>query len=139
MSRCGDKAVAEDLTSETFMAVTAGPADAALSVARLAGVARHKLVDHWRWQARQRRLLQAVEELTAAEDSWDVELDRVRAPQVLSNLPLQYRAALRLRYLDGLSVPEAAVVVERTVAASEALLVRARCQFRRAYEESSDV
>lgn len=39
--------------------------------------------------------------------------------------------ALTLRYLDGLSVPEAATVMDRGVAATEALLVRARREFRR--------
>jgi RNA polymerase sigma-70 factor (ECF subfamily) len=45
---------------------------------------------------------------------------------------------LTLRYLDGLSVPEAATVLDRSVGATEALLVRARREFRHVYEESSD-
>jgi hypothetical protein len=37
-----------------------------------------------------------------------------------------------------LGVPEAAAVLDRTVAATEALLVRARREFRHLYEESND-
>jgi RNA polymerase sigma-70 factor, ECF subfamily len=139
MSRCGDRTVAEDLTSETFLAVAAGRANAPLTIAWLIGVARHKLVDHWRWQARQERLLHAVEgSSTEADDPWEIELVRWRAREVLTYLAPQHRAALTLRYLDGLSVPEAATILDRTVAATEALLVRARREFRHVYEGSSD-
>jgi hypothetical protein len=44
------------------------------------------------------------------------------------------RAALTLRYLDGLPVPDVARHLDRTVHATEALLVRARAAFRRIYE-----
>ncbi|MGI9146111.1 MAG: RNA polymerase sigma factor [Chloroflexota bacterium] len=138
MARCGDQAVAEDLTSETFLA--AAQQDAPLTVGWLIGVARHKLVDHWRRQARQERVLRMVEGPSAeVGDPWDVELDRWRAHEVLARLSPQHRAALTLRYLDGLSVPESAAVLDRSVAATEALLVRARREFRHVYEGSSDV
>ena len=42
---------------------------------------------------------------------------------------------LTLRYLDDLPVPEVAVLIDRTLHATEALLVRARAAFRRAYTE----
>jgi len=114
MARCGDRAVAEDLTSETFLAVAAGREEMPLTVGWLIGVARHKLVDHWRWQARQKRLLQAVEASSSdSDDPWDVELDRLHAHVVLTLLAPQHRAALTLRYLDGLSVPESAAVLGR--------------------------
>ena len=45
-----------------------------------------------------------------------------------------HRAALTLRYLDGLPVPEVARHLDRTVHATEALLVRARAAFRLLYE-----
>jgi RNA polymerase sigma-70 factor (ECF subfamily) len=67
-----------------------------------------------------------------------VELDRLYAYEVLTRLAPQHRAALTLRYLDGLSVPESAAVLGRGVAATEALLVRARREFRHVYEGSSD-
>jgi RNA polymerase sigma-70 factor (ECF subfamily) len=139
MGRCGDRAVAEDLTSETFLAVAAARQDVPLTVGWLIGVARHKLVDHWRWQARQARLFRAIEgSADDVEDPWDVELNGWLAHEVLARLAPQHRAALTLRYVDGLSVPEAATILDRSVDATEALLVRARREFRHVYEGSRD-
>jgi RNA polymerase sigma-70 factor (ECF subfamily) len=142
LPRCGSVAVAEDLTAETFLAAV----DAvrrrtvpAMSVAWLIGVARHKLVDHWRRQAREERnLTLAYDEPTPEEDPWDATLDAARAREVLETLGAHHRAALTLRYLDGLPVPEVAEHLGRTVHATEALLVRARVAFRRSYEEACD-
>jgi RNA polymerase sigma-70 factor (ECF subfamily) len=61
LSRCGQRALAEDLTAETFLAaVDSVRRDQAVTVAWLIGVARHKLVDHWRRQAREERSLALV-------------------------------------------------------------------------------
>jgi RNA polymerase sigma-70 factor, ECF subfamily len=137
ITRCGDRMVAEDLTSETFLA--AAGHDGLVSIGWLVGVARHKLVDHWRWQARQQRLLRAVEGASVElDDPWDVSLERWHAREVLARVAPQHRAALTLRYLDGLGVPEAAILLERSVAATEALLVRARREFRCIYEGGHD-
>ena len=54
---------------------------------------------------------------------------------VLGRLGAHHRAALTLRYLDGLPVAEVADHLGRTLHATEALLVRARRAFRSAYEE----
>jgi RNA polymerase sigma-70 factor (ECF subfamily) len=138
VSRCGDRALAEDLTSETFLAAAAAPAGAPRTVGWLIGVARHKLADHWRWKARQERLLDSVAGAVHDEDPWDAQLDVLRARAVLDKLSTPHRAALTLRYLDGCSVAETAQLLDRTVHATEALLVRARRAFRHDYEGSSD-
>ena len=112
----------------------------AVSTAWLVGVARHKLVDHWRHHAREERGLSALATTVPADDqdSWDERLDALRARAVLAALAPHHRAALTLRYLDDLSVPEVAAVLERTVHATEALLVRARVAFRRSYTVEGD-
>ena len=143
LARCGRQATAEDLTAETFLAAVDAvrrPEPPSLSVAWLIGVARHKLVDHWRRLGREERGLQAVGEAPEPEDPWDVHLDGLRAREVLEQIAPQHRAALTLRYLDDLPVPEVAAVLERSVHATEGLLVRARAAFRRVYsaEEPSD-
>jgi RNA polymerase sigma-70 factor, ECF subfamily len=145
LSRCGREGLAEDLTAETFLAAVDAvrrqpPAE--ISTAWLVGVARHKLVDHWRQQAREQRSLRAVgmaEGTGGAEDPWDAELDGLRARTVLDRLAPHHRAALTVRYLDDLPVAEVAALLGRSVHATEALLVRARAAFRRAYlaEEGS--
>jgi RNA polymerase sigma-70 factor, ECF subfamily len=136
-ARCGSVAVAEDLTAETFVAavraVDAGTVER-LSVAWLIGVARHKLVDHWRAEDRRRRKLALVVDDDPVEEPWDVRLDALRAHQVLRDLGPHHRSALTLRYLDDLPVPVVARHLGRSVHATEALLVRARAAFRRRYE-----
>ena len=138
LSRCGDRALAEELTSETFLgAVSACRKSGApeVSVGWLIGIARHKLADHWRGQQRRERTLRAVHDPHGErDDPWDVELDKLVARDVLAELATHHRAALTLRYLDGLSVPEVAQLLERTVHATEALLVRARTAFRKQYQ-----
>ena len=144
LSRCGRVALAEDLTAETFLAAVdaVGKDDPPpLTVPWVLGVARHKLVDHWRRQARDDRGLRALaDDIPPAEDPWDVHLDAARARATLERLGPHHRAALTLRYLDDLPVAEVAALLERTLHATEALLVRARTAFRRAYgeEEAGD-
>jgi RNA polymerase sigma-70 factor (ECF subfamily) len=139
LSRCGRAVVAEDLCAQTFLAAVGAVRrddPAPLSVAWLIGVARHKLVDHWRAQSREERGLALVGDGSEAEgnDPWDAQLDAMRARDTLGKLVPQHRAALTLRYLDDLPVPEVAAHLERTLHATEGLLVRARRAFRRAYE-----
>jgi RNA polymerase sigma-70 factor (ECF subfamily) len=133
--RCGSRQVAEDLTAETFLAAVRAHLDGRgpISAAWLIGTARHKLVDHWRRLAREERSLRLVDAEGAAEDPWDVRIGALRAQQVLDGLAPQHRAVLTLRYLDDLPVPQVAALLDRTLHATEALLVRARAAFRRAY------
>lgn len=141
-SRCGSAAVAEDLTSETFLAAAdAVQRDAVpdLTVAWLIGVARHKLVDHWRRREREDRLLAAVESEPAPDDDpWDVTLDLLVAHRVLDRLGAHHRSALTLRYLDELPVRSVAQCLDRTEGATEVLLVRARKAFRTIYDDLTD-
>lgn len=138
-SRTSSAAVAEDLTSETFLAavdaVRRGTVPE-LSVAWLIGVARHKLVDHWRRREREDRALTAVgSEPVNEDDPWDVRLDLALAHEVLATLGAHHRSALTLRYLDELPVRAVAECLGRTEGATEVLLVRARNAFRTAYTE----
>lgn len=133
-SRCGSAALAEDLTSETFLAavdaVRRGTVPE-LSVAWLIGVARHKLVDHWRRQERKQR---PVDTGPDRVDDWDVQLEALVAHETLASLGAHHRSALTLRYLDGLPVREVAEHLGRTEGATEVLLVRAKAAFRARYE-----
>ena len=105
-------------------------------MAWLVGVARHKLVDHWRRIDLERRKLGVIGcDAEPAEDPWDAQLDVAAAHAALSRLSAHHRAALTLRYLDGLPVAEVAGELGRSLHATETLLVRARAAFRRVYEE----
>ena len=140
-ARCRNRETAEELTADVFMAAVSSirrSTVAEVTTAWLIGIARHKLVDHWRRAEREQRRLHAVADdptVDKAEvDPWDVQLDVLAARDALEQLDAKHRAVLTLRYLDGLSVPEVAAVVGRSVHATEALLVRARRAFRDAYE-----
>jgi RNA polymerase sigma-70 factor (ECF subfamily) len=139
LSRCGQRALAEDLTAETFLAAVRAEQDGRgpTSVPWLIGTARHKLVDHWRRREREERGLRLLDGGSpATEDPWDAQLDALRAAEVLDRLSPAHRAALTLRYLDDLPVPQVAALLGRTLHATEALLVRARTAFRQTYEST---
>jgi RNA polymerase sigma-70 factor (ECF subfamily) len=140
LSRCDGRALAEDLTEETFLAAVdavRGDHPPTVTTGWLIGVARHKLVDHWRRQARESRALRALADDPSGDrvhdDPWDTQLDAIRTRDTLARLGPHHRLALTLRYLDDLPVPEVAHLLDRTLHATEALLVRARVAFRRAY------
>lgn len=136
--RVGNRAVAEDLTADTFLAAAEAIERGTLrdiSIGWLITVARNKMVDHWRRRAREDRKLALVETDDVVDDDVDLHIERARAKAVLAELGPHHQAALTLRYLDGLSVPEVADCLGRTVHATEALLVRARNAFRARYQE----
>jgi RNA polymerase sigma-70 factor (ECF subfamily) len=136
--RCGSVELAEDLTSSTFVAAASAVRRGTvpdLTMAWLVGVARHKLVDHWRHQAMAERSLTLLEggveeSVDPAQEIVDAEVAR----ELLRTLSPDYRSVLTLRYLDDLSVPETADLIGRSVHATESLLARARHAFRDVYE-----
>ena len=142
LGRCGQRPVAEDLTTEVFLAAMDSCRRgnvSEVSTSWLIGVARHKLVDHWRRVERERRGLRVLGGYAVSrDDPWDERLDALLAREVLAELSAQHRSVLTLRYLDGLPVPEVARCLDRTVHATEALLVRARGAFRAHYQRREE-
>jgi len=142
LHRCGGSIpVAEDLTQETFLAAVAELKKGLRVVTPIAwvyGIARHKLLDHYRRQERAGRPLalawvtKQVEQEVVVPD--DAEA-RERAIAALAAVAATQRAALVLCYLDGLSVVEAARLLGKSVEAVESLLARGRQTFKRAYLE----
>src|SRR4051794_12925542 len=137
LRRCGGSAAtAEDLTQETFVAVVAELRKGRrveAPVPWVLGIARHKLLDHYRRQSRRERTVELGDDLELVsgvpEDANDL------AVAALARVPASQRAALVLRHLDGFSVPEIASALGRSIEAVESLLVRGRTNFRRAYAE----
>jgi RNA polymerase sigma-70 factor (ECF subfamily) len=140
-ARCGNRAVAEDLTAETFLAAVGqihrDRVDA-VTVAWLIGIARHKLIDEWRRGARRPTTADVGDPpddvLARGDEVWDTVIDQHLVGDVMAELGPHHRSALALRYFDGLPVPEVADHLGRTVEATETLLVRARRRFRSEYE-----
>jgi RNA polymerase sigma-70 factor, ECF subfamily len=138
LRRCGgSSSVAEDLTQETFLAAVTElrrgrRIDAPLPW--IYGIARHKLLDHYR--RRERHARRSDREPDAVLASVQNETDD-RALVALAAVPAAQRIALVLRHVDGLSVPEVAAALGRSVEAVESLLARGRVGFRQAYGEAA--
>ena len=134
--RCDSAATAEDLTAETFLAaLTASRSGGEVNVPWLIGTARHKLVDHWRRSGRNQRLLEELWEGTELQVDSNEPVDALQVRGVLDRLLPHHRAALTLRYLDGLPVDQVAVLLERSLHATESLLMRAKTAYRQAATE----
>jgi RNA polymerase sigma-70 factor (ECF subfamily) len=143
--RCnGDTALAEDLTQSAFSEAIRqrhaydGRAD---PVTWLIGIARHKLVDHFRAEEREerRRLSLVVREidLDRGDGAWRDADERELLVDALGRLTAMQRAVLILHYADGLPVREVAREIGKSESATESLMTRAREALREAYEEAS--
>ena len=136
--RCESAATAEDLTSDTFIAAaSAVQRGAEVNVPWLIGTARHKLVDHWRRAGRQRAALEELWEQAEPPIDANDPVDVLHVRDTLARLTPHHRAALVLRYLDGLPVPEVAALLDRSVHATESLIVRAKAAYRHAEGSAS--
>jgi RNA polymerase sigma-70 factor, ECF subfamily len=140
LHRCGASAqVAEDLTQETFLAAVAELKKGKrvrTPIAWIFGIARHKLLDHYRRQERSERGLEFAGHADQIEDELvvpDDEEARERATAALASVAASQRAALVLCYVDGFSVREAAGILGKGEEAVESLLSRGRASFKRAY------
>jgi RNA polymerase sigma-70 factor (ECF subfamily) len=139
-----DRALAEDLTQETFLAAVAelrrGTA-VVVPVPWILGVARHKLLDHFRRQRRIGWTFLSWENVVEDDDLIAMEVNETTAAQAiaaLATVPSPQREALLLKYLDGLTVPEVAAALGRSVSATESLLARGRVTFRHRFQETGD-
>lgn len=140
----GDRALAEDLTQETFTSVvhairTGSPG--AQTLPWVIGVARHKLVDHYRNTAREGRRLSLAWSSGIGYDGEQLDLlgnvDSSDLLDLLRKLSPIHRLVLVLRYLDELSVDSVANEIGRSVHATESLLARARHALTRTYRETN--
>jgi len=143
LHRCGGSVqVAEDLTQETFLAAVSELKKGKrikTPIAWIYGIARHKLIDHYRGQERFERGLALAGEIDETEDEVvvpDEEQARERATAGLASVAASQRAALVLCYVDGFSVREAAGILGKGEEAVESLLARGRASFKRAYMEA---
>ena len=139
LHRCGRRPeLAEELTQQAFVEAVRsrhrfrGQAGATTWVI---GIARHKLVDHFRRAEREQRRLAPLESLPpgliGSSPNAPDEID-----DALALLPSLQRAALVLHYMDDLSVRDVARVIGKTEAATASLLARGRDAFRKAYSEA---
>ena len=134
----GDRAVAEDLTQESMLALARalnGPHPRiADPLAWLFGTARFKVIDHYRSRERSAETahdwLEGVETVAGDWDDLDRIVEREELVTALGRLPDSQRIALVLHYADGLSIAEIAAALDKSEHAVESLLARGRRSLR---------
>jgi RNA polymerase sigma-70 factor (ECF subfamily) len=149
LRRVGRQEEAEDITAEVFAAAFVGlprfrgPGSPYLW---LLGIARRKIADAWRRRAAQRETLASeltdspaapgcLEALAAEDAGPEAGVVRAEAARVLRGLMAQLspdqREALLLQHMEQLTIPEIALVMQRSPASVKSLLQRAREALRR--------
>jgi RNA polymerase sigma factor (sigma-70 family) len=127
-ARVGNRADAEDLTAEVFLAALR-PLRLSASVAEvrayLRATARTVLAAHWRETlGREITSIDAdIEQPPESEEA--ISLAPERVAQVLDTLPDNYRRILELRFLEGNSIKESAAKLGVSVANAKVLQHRA--------------
>lgn len=132
LRRCGDRATAEDLTQDTFVtAVNALRADQVdrLTIGWLIRCAQSRFIDHCRREDRRNRHLTVVAS-TETTPIDDAVIGEVIVAERLAELPANQRLVVVLHHLDGLTVPDIAKRLGRSVRSVESLLARARRAMR---------
>ena len=139
----GNRALAEDLTQETFASVVVAVRNGspgAQTLPWVIGVARHKLVDHYRNTAREERRLSLAWSSGIGQDDEQLDefagVDSADLVALMRKLSPDHRLVLVLRYLDELSLDEIASEIGKSVHATESLLTRARQALTRSYRET---
>jgi len=136
-SRCRDRAMAEDVTQDTFLTAVRTVADPAeVTVAWLVRVARNRLFDIVRRQARYAGKLRLVGAADQVPDDMDTTVEKLRMNEALDQLSIDQRLVLTLHYVDGLTVAALAEELGRSVKAVESLVTRARRNLRRELEDT---
>ena len=137
----GDRHLAEDVVSETVLALVRQVSSLTLRDGSLSGwliaVARNKLGDHRRNAARATALAAKARDDKSSpvagagpEAALEAAETRQRVLTVMDDLPDEERLALEWKYIDSLSVGEIADRLGRTEKAVESVLYRARRSFR---------
>ena len=131
---CGaDRDAAEDLVQDAYVNVLRRFRESNLDVLTIGYVVttvRNRFLDGIRQDDREaRRLRLIVSDNADQADGADVVSMASTVPR-LADLPDRERAALMLRYVDDLAVPEVAALLQLSVHATESLLARARTRLR---------
>lgn len=146
----GDPHLAEDIVSETMLALIRAVTDEATKIENPGGwlrsVANHKVQDHYRAVARVRHLIDEAKQNSDSNENQSAQDDpakcqeqkeqRAKIRQIMDALSDQHRNILEWKYLDKLSVREIAERCKTTEKAVESILFRARRDFRERFQKT---
>lgn len=136
--RCLDHALAEDITQETFIAAVRSTDDpSSITVPWLITVARNRLFDVLRRQVNYDKKLRLISNASRNDAETDIT-ERLRIESALKALPVRYRLALSLHYLNGMTVRAIAKELDQSEKAIESLMTRARKAMRAELERSRE-
>ncbi len=135
-----DRHLAEDIVSETVLALIKATADPETAIQNPGGwlrtVASNKIADHFRAAARVQHLIDEAKKSSETFDDEDAARQHEREERrdevriVMDALPEQQRMTLEWKYVDKCSVREIAERLDTTEKAAESILFRARKKFR---------
>jgi RNA polymerase sigma-70 factor (ECF subfamily) len=136
----GERALAEDLTQETYSAAlrafSAGTREA-ITAPYLLTIARNKMIDHFRKRDREAsKLEQLAPPETPDEIAGAIDNEVVR--ECLRKLPPMQRAVVALRFVDDLPLAEVAELLNKSTSAIDSLQRRALAGLRTMLEEHDD-
>lgn len=130
-SRCGNKQVAEDITSETFIIfwqVMENFQPGSKLSSFLIGIALNKLRQHYQnWNTQTRNIDENYAEAVDLTDYSEQEeqTSRAEVTAILQKLPERYAQILTLRYIENLSTAEIAAAMKLSIANIRQLQSRA--------------
>jgi RNA polymerase sigma-70 factor (ECF subfamily) len=139
----GDRAVAEDLTQDTFIkayrALPATSPDLAFK-AWLYRIATNTAISH----LRRNKIVRWIPFLAGTDHASDESIERsvgrrYDVEQALKRLPQHYAMILLLRHYQGLSLAETASALDITENAAKLRLFRARKAFAEVYQEGEEM
>lgn len=124
MRSVGRRDIAEDLTSDAFMALFRNLAaiDTSQLPAWLLTVVRNRAIDFWRRESRERQHLSTLPADPRAPEAATIEMDLLRSRMLK---PI-HRTCLVLRYVHGMTLPEVAAHTELTAGQVKGYLQYAR-------------
>ena len=135
-----DLHLAEDVVSETVLALIRAAADTEADISNPGGwlrsVASNKVNDHFRAAARVQHLIDQAKQTTEVADfdepsgNQEQEERRAEIRSVMDGLPEQHRLALEWKYIYKLSVRSIADRMDVSEKAAESILFRARRDFK---------
>jgi len=147
-----NKAVAEDIVQETFIAALNSAAKfrgRSQFYTWLCSIAYHKITDFYRQQGREKHAEPppkiAAADLEQIAESEPTILSKIESQeakqtveQALSRLPLNYRQVLLFKYVEQMPVSDISLVMHRSPKSVEGLLTRARQTLRATLVKSGE-
>lgn len=143
----GDEVLAEDLLQDTLIRIARGlgsfSGHAAFKTWAFS-IATHAVADHFRKPGRRARIVDVSEADDVPDTGRSIDerlvVDEMNAcvRQVIDGLPEDYRAALVLHDLEGLTAEQTAEVCGCTVATAKIRIHRSRERLRKALQQQCD-